>query len=199
VNYQRQLEDAQEQYNKQLIQVQQNLDKQRARAKQSEDQQLADAANALTTQLSVRRQAHTAELQMLSLTVQERARIEQEGQAQLLRQAAAFYPALARVAGLSQASAGTSGGGGSTGRASGGYLGAGQSANVNESFTNGRTGKTTILPGAGLFTPFEGGTVNKGGGINVNMPFTINGATDPDKVAAAVRRVAVQTLQEILA
>lgn len=187
VNHQRQLNELQSNYNRELQTIAANLNQQRQLANQNHQAQLQGLLQKYTAELNLRQQAHTKELQFLSQTEAKRLEIITNTQNALLARAQAVLTAIGANT-ATNAIGRTSGGRTATAFATGGSIGAGQHAIVNdgrsiESFSAGGQ-KASFPRGLGTFIPSRAGNINpKGGQGGGNMYVSIQGS-DPNAIWA---------------
>ncbi len=186
IQYQLSMSDLQANYNKEMVQIQRQRDQKLALAEQAHRNDLAQLQNKYTNELNMRRQAVQQELQFLSLSEAQRAKILQDSQTKIIAQAQSLLNTLTTVKGVSTAkpivapttttikpTSTVFSGGNNTRtiatRALGGTLREGQLSFVNELMGQAeryQTGNRTYAldGGAGLFMPFQSGKIEPSGG-----------------------------------
>lgn len=194
--YQQQIQDAGTQYEI-TLRNQQIANENKARDDQTAEQRsIDDAQTAAQQRVTVLQEGLTEENKLYEQAAEQRIAILVQEQAQLAAMAAKQIISsplgqlgTGLLGGLAQAFAH---------RAAGGPLAAGQASWVNEPGSSGNESFNGVtLPGAGLFLPSRAGNVNAGGGKNMTVNFTINGATDPQRTADLVEQKMTAVLQAL--
>ncbi len=162
------------------------------------------AQEAANKELQLSQQKHRTEITLRDQAIRAELQLIQQGESAKLQ---IYQNTLRQIQLLSGGSVNSGGGGGSTGRAFGGPLRAGQRSLVNEpgissgreTFANSRG--SIAFPGYGMFTPSSAGQVNanRGGNITLNMPINIQtggSAAQVQAIVPAIRREASALLNE---